>query len=135
VCRRRSVAVAHIGDGAVVVDSQRGLELLSGPGDSEYTNEVEPISSFRWPRNLRRFGPIEHIRRVAVITDGCQRAGLSPRGERPHSGFFEPLLRFASAVTSLSDADSEVARLLAGPKMSEHSDDDKSLAIAVLCDD
>jgi hypothetical protein len=45
--------VAHVGDGAVVAQTNEGLKLLSVPGDSEYANEVMPITGNHWERYLR----------------------------------------------------------------------------------
>ena len=71
-----TVCVAHIGDGGVVGLTDSGLLLLSGPGDSEYANEVEPLTSDGWDAAVRYSRVHEDVRALAVFTDGCQRAGF-----------------------------------------------------------
>lgn len=75
-----SLAVAHIGDGAVVAETDRGLELVSAPADSEYVNEVVPLTSLSWEKALRIAPLVAGVKSVVVLTDGCQRAALKGQG-------------------------------------------------------
>jgi hypothetical protein len=129
-----ATCVAHIGDGGAVGLDDNGLLLLSDPGDSEYTNEVEPLTSDTWEDAIRCSTTFTDLRAVAVFTDGCQRAGLRRvDGElHPHEGFFLPLFSFARDATDVEAAQAELAALLAGAKMSEYSEDDKTLALVTL---
>jgi hypothetical protein len=126
--------VAHVGDGAVVGASSSGLVLLSGPGDSEYANEVEPLTSPTWSEALRCSKVFTDLQAVAVFTDGCQRAGLRRAGDKfePYDGFFRPLISFVQQAEDASSASDELTALLRGPKMSEHSEDDKTLVLGLL---
>jgi len=47
-----------------------------------------------------------------------------------HEGFFGPLFSFVRDAPD--DAEDQLRRLLEGPKISEHSDDDKTLVLALL---
>lgn len=129
-----SLAVAHIGDGAVVGDVGGRLELLSGPGSSEYANEVEPLTSETWRANVRVSGIFSGVTAFVAFTDGCQRAALLKAGTdvTPYPGFLSPLLQHARAASDPATASEELATLLDGPKMTEHSEDDKTLVIAIL---
>lgn len=128
------VCAAHVGDGGVVTGAGGELQLLSDPGLSEYVNEVEPLTSDGWESAIRVSAIVDGVETVALFTDGCQRAGLrrSAATLEPHPGFFGPLFAHARSGRRLSKTRRDLRRLLAGAKMSEHSEDDKTLAIAIL---
>jgi len=128
-----TVTVAHIGDGAVVCQTALGIELLSGPGASEYTNEVDPLTSDSWAE-LIRIDQMSGARAVAAFTDGCQRAGLRRIMKRPEpvAEFFEPLFKFVAELEPGQDGDSEIRELLECEKFQVNSEDDKTLVIATL---
>lgn len=128
----KQLTVAHVGDGAVVADFNGALQMVSGPGDSEFTNEVIPLTSSTWERELRitSAGMAESI---AVFTDGCQRAAFrkTEAGLVPFDGFFRPIFSFAREITDAAAGLDEIQELLASNKMCHNSDDDKTLVIAV----
>ena len=127
-------AVAHIGDGAVVGEIDGVLSLISSPGESEYTNEVVPLTSREWQDSLRITSGESVVRGIAVFTDGCQRAALR-KGEDalvPFERFFTPVFNYARTVSDVAAGASEIAELLGSPKLCEHSDDDKTLVVAVI---
>lgn len=120
------VTIAHVGDGGAVVDCGA---VLSPPADSEYVEEVEPLTSPGWAA-ATRVSRLAGAGAFALFTDGCQRAALTrrPGGWSAHGGWWRPLFHFAR-----SEPDAEqLAAFLSGPRMSAHSDDDKTLLIAVL---
>ena len=131
---RDRIAVAHIGDGAVVALAGSDLILVSGPGDAEYTNEVVPITAKEWLDDLRVTLPLGGVDCFAVLTDGCQRAGFR-RGDgavMPHDRFFTPVFSYAKELKTLREGEEEIADLLLSDKVCNNSDDDKTLVIAVL---
>ena len=134
VSSRKSTVVAHIGDGAVV--GQRGDELLvlSDPGESEYANEVTPLTSSDWEESLRVSGVHDDLTAAAVFTDGLQRAALRkvPPPMVPFPGFWTPLFRFAYGAEDLLEAQTDLERLLSSPKICENSEDDKTLVFVIL---
>jgi hypothetical protein len=127
------VGVAHVGDGAVVCQTDVGLILASGPGDSEYTNEVVPLTATEWEAALRVTPELAGVRGVAAFSDGCQRAGLrrSAAGVEPFEKFFGPLFAYARELTDLEQGQAELAALLLSEKVCANSDDDKTLVLAV----
>jgi len=130
-----SAAVAHVGDGAAIALTKDGFQILSGPGESEYVNEVVPLTSPNFEQHLRTNGPLSGVECLAAFTDGCQRAGLvrSPNGLSPLPGFFAPIFDYArEQVSDIAAAGLELEGLLASPKLGRISDDDKTLVIAVL---
>lgn len=120
------VVTAHVGDGGAVVES--GL-VLSPPAESEYVEEVEPLTSPGWAP-ATRINRLAAPSAVALFTDGCQRAALRRRAGAwsAHPGWWRPLFEFART----SGAPAELEAFLAGPRLSAHSDDDKTLLIAVV---
>jgi hypothetical protein len=130
----RQFAVAHIGDGAVVGEINGILSLISSPGESEYTNEVVPLTSKEWQDSLRIASGESPIRGIAVFTDGCQRAAFRKEEDAlvPFEGFFTPVFNYARKVTDAATGASEIAELLASAKLCEHSDDDKTLVVGVV---
>lgn len=128
------LAVAHVGDGGVVGLTQVGLQLLSGPADSEYTNEVVPLTSSDWLESLRIVPTVSGVQCVAVFTDGCHRAALRRLMDRlaPFEGFFAPIFSYARELPCHEEAEREVRALLSSKKMCQNSEDDKTLVVAVL---
>lgn len=130
---RGDLVVAHVGDGAVVASTLDRLHVVSGPGESEYANEVVPITGDDWGDSLRISDVLSGVANLAVFTDGCQRAALSKQdGElRPFQGFFGPLFSYASGATDPLVAAEDLRKLLSSEKMTQHSEDDKTLVLAV----
>lgn len=134
VINKNRVCVAHIGDGAVVVEVNGNLELISGPGDSEYANEVTPLTSKEWLESVQVSPVISDVNSLAAFTDGCQRAGLrrTEDGYDAFEGFFSPIFSYAKELTDLKEGSKDIKDLLASQKLGEYSEDDKTLVIAVL---
>lgn len=128
------LSVAHVGDGAVVAETTDGLVFVSPPAASEYANEVDHLAGDSWEENLRVSEDLLGVTAFAVFSDGCQRAALARRGDvlLPHSGFFAPLFEWARSADDLVSSSEELRRVLAGAKLSEHSEDDKTLALAII---
>ena len=127
------VTTGHIGDGAVTAQTDGKIRIISGPGESEYLNEVTPLTSGNIEDNIRINENIANVEVLAAFTDGCQRAFLEKKnGEyTPYEPFFSPIFSFAKGITNEEEASGEIARFLRSEKMEENSDDDKTLVIAV----
>jgi hypothetical protein len=132
--RRDRIATAHIGDGAVVADAPPGLLLVSAPGDSEYANEVTPLTSDDWESSLRIIPLVVSVRSFAVLTDGCQRAALRKvrYGFEPFEPFFSPIFAYARGLADTAEGDEEVRALLSSAKVRGNSEDDKTLVVATI---
>lgn len=129
-----NIGVAHIGDGAVVAKTDKELLIVSEPGESEYINEVVPLTSKNWEVYLRVVKEINNVECVAVFTDGCQRASLlkTQDGLQPYDQFFNPLFRYAKELEDLKQGEEQIRKFLSSQKMSDTSEDDKTLLISVL---
>lgn len=136
IIHKDSVSVAHIGDGAVVARKNNNLVLLSEPEESEYINEVTPLTTSIWKSSLRikKFSDIECL---AIFTDGCQRAVLQKIENNliPYDGFFDPLFSYAHKIFSdVNQGEKEIGDFLTSQRMNEISEDDKTLIVAILGD-
>jgi hypothetical protein len=129
-----SVCVAHIGDGAVVVRTETGVEVLSSPEESKFIDQVTPITIAGWRDKIRVTPLLKGASVVAAFSDGCQRAALTSVDGRftPSGGFIAPLFSFVEAAGSAGEGAIELRSFLAGSKMSAHSEDDKTLVLAAL---
>lgn len=134
VLQKDNVVVAHVGDGAVIARMAEGLKLISGPEDSEYANEVSPLTGKDWELSLRFSPIIPKISGVMAFTDGCHRAALrkTQDGLAPFDGFCNPLFSYVKEVQDLKEAEEDFKGLLLSKKVCENSDDDKTLVIALL---
>lgn len=129
-----ALVTAHLGDGAVVAETERGLILVSEPAPSEYTNEVTPLTHPQWEAHLR-FNRVQgELKSIAAFTDGLQRAGLKKGvpGWAPFPGFFHPLFSFFRALEPAAAGEDEIKGLLDSAKLCANSEDDKTLVIAVI---
>jgi len=129
-----NICVAHIGDGTVVAKTDQELLIVSEPEESEYINEVVPLTSKNWEIHLRITKAISNIECVAAFTDGCQRASLlkTQNGLRPYDRFFYPLFHYAQELDDLKQGEEQIRKFLSSQKMSDTSDDDKTLLVLVL---
>jgi hypothetical protein len=130
------VAAGHVGDGGVVAQASAVLSIVSGPGESEYANEVTPLTSEKWIEALRVAPDMRGVQCLAVFTDGCQRAAFlkSSTGLQAYGGFFGPIFSYSRELTSVNDGEEDIKSLLASKKICDNSEDDKTLVIAVLTD-
>ena len=128
------LAVAHIGDGAAIALCGDEPYVVSPPGPSEYVNETDSLASDGWIDHVRVVCCMDGVEAFGVFTDGCQHAALRKEngGLRAHSGFFAPLFSFARSGITAEKGDLALGELLGGAKMAEHSDDDKTLVLALL---
>ena len=124
----------QIGDGGIVLDFGQGLELPIVPMAGEYANMTYFITDPDAPEMLAtHFRPVTACK-VAVFSDGLQRLALNLSSNTPHEPFFTP---FFSRLTNLGDDQEEqfqsgLVNFLGSATINERTDDDKTLALAVL---
>jgi hypothetical protein len=124
----RTVKVAQIGDGAVVLMRDNGFELLRAVEAGEYLNETVFLTSTGWRAHMRRDSrPIDGVTGVAVFSDGLQLVALDLAASQAHPGFFNPLFDFAAAPDATDD---ELAAFLASERVRARTDDDSTLVLA-----
>jgi hypothetical protein len=108
--------------------------LLLDTSGSMYANEVAPLTSGDWARTLRISEVLHGVRGLLAFTDGCQRAALRKNrdGYAPFAGFCESLLTYAAGVHDAGAAVRDLEELLRSVKLAGHSEDDKTLVLAVV---
>ena len=130
------LTAGHIGDGAVIAQIDEKLHFVSRPGETEYVNQVVPLTSANWEESVR-VNQDEIPDAVAVFTDGLRRAGLKQTqdGDEPFPGFFDPVFSYIKSAEDSSRARSDLEELLRSEKLSEHSSDDKTLVMGFRNED
>jgi len=133
IINRDNVVVAQIGDGAVIAKTNEGLQLISSPGDSEYANEVSPLTGKDWEKSLRVSASHSGVSGVMAFTDGLQRAALKKTAESlvPFDRFCEPLFQYLSEIDDVKEAAADIKGLLSSKKVCDNSEDDKTLVMAM----
>lgn len=123
------IETAQVGDGAVVIRTSDGLEVFAADAKGEYLNETCFLTSDRWAEEARvSRRPLEGVDGLAALTDGLQLVALDLASGAPHAPFFAPFFAFVATdgdVVALED-------FLGSDRVAERTDDDVTLAIAVL---
>lgn len=115
-----------VGDGAVLTCDD-SVDVLLPPEESEYANEVVPVTHDKWEAHFR-YAQTESADVAFVFTDGLTRLLLtrSPDGWRPFQPFFDaflPKVRNDPFDVELVD------RFLASDNVDTSWDDDKCLVV------
>ncbi len=130
VATEQTLATAQIGDGAIVLRKHCGdLCVLTPKSDSEYINETHFLTGPAFQQNVHcTVQPSGDIDAIAAFTDGVQYLAIQFPLNQAHPGFFNPLFAFAAGEDAAS---SELEAFLSSAKVSERTDDDKTLVLAV----
>ena len=129
------LAVAQIGDGAVVVSEGPGsFTTFIAPQRGEYANLTNFLTSSdtrsRPDIRVERVG--DTVTRLAMFTDGLQNLVLRAVDDSPHAPFFDPVFSWISSRTDPRGADKELAGFLESPRVTNRADDDLTLLLATL---
>lgn len=126
--------VLQIGDGGVVIDVGNGLEVPIVPMSGEYANMTHFITDEDAVNQLEtKVFPSIAIR-VAVFSDGLQRLALNMSNNTAHEPFFANFFNVLASAKPDQEEQLQYAlvRFLQSPAVNERTDDDKTLALAVL---
>ncbi len=128
-----SVWCAHLADGAVVIQTNDSLEILSKPDNYEYENMVIPLTSDIWEQHIRLSEQRDNVYAVALFTDGCQKSTLYNENKKmlPYEKFFLPLFDYFRKNRSKA-SDTALGQLLQSAKFSSVSNDDRTMVICVV---
>ena len=128
--------VMQIGDGGIVLDVGTGLNVPVVPMSGQYANMTHFITDEDAMDILvSKFFPGK-ASRVAVFTDGIQRLALNMATNTAHEPFFAPFFKALSMATSEQEdqLQNALVNFLNSESVNERTDDDKTLALAVLVD-
>ena len=116
-----------VGDGAVILETKAGLVPFLVPERGEYLNETAFLHDMEIG-NITFSTYNMPIMGMAAFTDGLQMLALKLPEAAPHAGFFAPLLAF---VRHENASEEELHQFLQSPRVSNRTDDDLTLILAV----
>ena len=126
--------VMQIGDGGIVLDVGKGLHVPVVPMSGEYANMTHFVTDEDAIDVLVSKIFPDKVSKVAVFTDGIQRLALNMATNTVHEPFFGPFFKVLLTATSGQEdqLQSALASFLNSESVNERTDDDKTLALAVL---
>jgi hypothetical protein len=129
---------AHVGDGAIVGRDRETGEwwLLSGPDGGEYAGTTYFVTDEDGPK-LRTFSSDRPLSAIVAFTDGLERLALDLKTMRPHDPFFSGIVKPLDETDRAglnAHLSSELRAFLTSDRISNRSDDDKAIVIAVACE-
>ncbi len=132
IARNRKSIVFHIGDGAAVLIGGDGEEFVSQPENGEYANETFFVTMKNWADHLRLTAVPFCPTAMFLMSDGVTPFALAKGGIS--TGFLKPIWSFLSAKGT-EEGILGVENLLKSDGASKISNDDKTLAWAILKND
>jgi len=126
----QEIAIAQIGDGAVVVQDVDGnLQSLTLPDHGEYINETTFVTNSDYLKHVQyTILPQRGIQSIALLTDGLQMLALDLATNTPYKPFFAPLFKLAAKPDA---AEKQLVDFLESERVCDRTDDDKTLVLAV----
>lgn len=128
--------VMQIGDGGVVVDAGQGLEVSIIPMTGEYTNMTNFVTDENAIDVLVTKVYTAKVTKIAAFTDGLQRLALNMVDNTAHTPFFTNFFNVLSKSTQLQEDQlhNALVAFLNSAAVNARTDDDKTLALAVIVD-
>lgn len=135
-CRTAGTLVLQIGDGGIVLDIGKGLEVPVAPMSGEYANMTHFVTDDDAIKQLATKAFPNMALRVAAFSDGIQRLALNMADNTAYEPFFSNFFRVLKHSTPDQEEQlhSALVRFLQSNAVNERTDDDKTLAFAVLLD-
>ena len=126
------ITVGQLGDGSVIVRTDEDeLVAVTKPQRGEYANETFFLVQEDALENLQVQVLHYPVQGLAVLSDGLMRLALQMPANIPHRPFFKPLFAFAVSAEDMDAATVQLASFLSSKRVSERTDDDKSLVLAI----
>lgn len=125
--------VFQVGDGGVVLDVGKGLEVAIVPMTGEYANMTHFVTDEDAVAVLETKQYPDRALKVAAFSDGLQRLALNLATSTPHVPFFTPFfVGMAQATIDQEDLlNGLLVKFLGSSSVNERTDDDKTLALAL----
>jgi hypothetical protein len=135
VATPEGAAVAQIGDGvAVAKDFQGNLQALTMPDSGEYINETTFLTSDNAIETAQLRLWRQPITNIGLLTDGLQMLAINMAVGAPHKPFFLPLFDFVANAEDKPVAKEQLVKFLKSERITQRTDDDLTLVLAVLHD-
>jgi hypothetical protein len=137
VAGRNHALFFQIGDGGIVINADDDYRVIFWPEQGEYINSTCFLSDKDYLDHLNITFTDSPSAEIALFTDGLQNMVLSFSQKKAHTGFFKPIFE---ALKKDSDheffgSSSQLSSFLLHREISERSDDDKTLILAVRIPD
>jgi len=134
VSTNQGTLIMQIGDGGIVIDIGNGLEVPIVPMSGEYANMTHFVTDEDAVDRLESRAFSQPVVKAAAFSDGVQRLALQMDTNTAYEPFFSPFFKVLSTATAeqedqLQDA---LMRFLNSEAVNDRTDDDKTLALAVL---
>lgn len=126
---------AQIGDGGIVIveaETSDSYQTVFWPQQGQFANQTNFLTDARAKANLMFRAISQSVQEVAVFTDGMQSLVLNEENQTAHSPFFRSIfaaLRKAEAGCAEALQNGMVDYLMS-PRITERTDDDKTLIFA-----
>jgi hypothetical protein len=125
-------AFLQIGDGAMVVPEGDGWRHIFWPQHGEFANTTTFVTTERAVHAMA-FEQRATVEEIALFTDGIESLVLHKASKSVHGPFFDTMFAPVRRSTA-TGVDAELSRALgdylAGPRINERTDDDKTLILA-----
>jgi hypothetical protein len=127
------VAAGQVGDGAVVarLDDTHFQTVTRPPPTQEYINETTFLTSADALGQAQFCVLRAPLTGLALFSDGLQMLALKMPQGTPHPPFFAPLLRLVADIKDRSTAEEHLRRFFQSDRITERTDDDLTLVLAV----
>lgn len=121
------IAGLQVGDGAMVISTESGIQRFTEPGRGRFAGETVFVTS---PQALRQAAvaatPAAGVSALALLTDGLEPVATRLTDGEPFSPFFAPLFAFAAG----SGTAGPLEALLGSERISTRTHDDTTLLLA-----
>lgn len=134
ISANQGTLVLQIGDGGIVVDIGNGFELPVIPMSGEYANMTHFVTDEDAIDILVTMTFQSKVKRAALFSDGIQKLALNMATNIPYEPFFEPFFRVLTNATPQQEEqlESALVKFLNSDSVNKRTDDDKTLALALL---
>ncbi|SEN98200.1 Protein phosphatase 2C [Duganella sp. CF517] len=124
----------QIGDGGIVLNAGRGLELAIIPMSGEYANMTSFVTDENAVEILQTREYLAQLTEVAVFSDGLQRIALQLPTNTPHPPFFSAFFDGLRRATPNEEESFHLAvtNFLNSERVNARTDDDKTLVVAIF---
>jgi len=134
LCSSTATLITQVGDGGIALDIGNGLEIPIAPMGGEYANMTHFVTQDDAVDVLvTKLYPAQAVR-AALFSDGLQRLAIRMATNTPHLPFFTRFFQVMTETTEEKEDEfhNALARFLQSPSVNERTDDDKTLALAVI---
>lgn len=126
---------AQIGDGGIVLleaETSDSYQTVFWPQQGQFANQTYFLTDINAEANLMFRTINQNVQEVAVFTDGMQSLILNEESQTAHSPFFRPIFTaLRKAETGCAEAlQNGMVDYLMSPRITERTDDDKTLIFA-----